>query len=213
TLQNYSNVKYVVQNDKGKKQTKIEVVLPFQLPVSMVKLFVKKDFDYFRTVSVDYVLDSFRTEKGWRYEYSPLSSGALNSKSDNALYAQNTIAQKLLITVDNMDNRPLGIDSLTVAGYPYKLVGYFVDSTAQFVMCYGNTSIGMPQYDIDHFKNELPENIATLSLGEELKLSANKSQSGPTTSLNKVWLWVVMIVLILLLGFFAFKMMKKTDAQ
>lgn len=211
TLVDYANPHYSVNTNPKEKQTKINIDLPFLMPVSAIQLFIKKDYNFFRTVSAYYVSDSFKTEKGWEYDYVPLYSGAVNSKENNILSFNNTIVQKLIVNLENADNRPLTIDSVKVGGYPYRLIGYFVDSTAKFVLRYGYTSLAAPQYDIEHFKNELPNNIPTLTLGDETKNFAQNDKVEKSIPLNKIWLWVVMVVLILLLGFFAFKMMKKTE--
>lgn len=207
----YSLNKLEVANDKQKKQTIVDVELPYPVPVNTIKLFTNKDFNYFRTISAEYVTNSYKNEQGLQYIYSPLVSGALNSKGDNVLRFSNTLMKRLRLVIEDNDNQPLEIDSVQVLGSPYRLIGYFVDSSAQFVLRYGNPDLHPPQYDIEHFKGEMPADIPVLTLGKEVQLSAINEATKETFSLSKIWVWIVMVVLIALLGFFAFKMMKKAE--
>ena len=206
------NIKYAITEDVKNKETKIAIDLPYAVPVNTIQFFVKKDFDYFRSVSVLYRADSAKVGDNWQYDDIPLFSGSLQSKQENILQASNTITQKLIVLVGNQDNRPLTIDSIKVSGSPYKLVAYFTDTISQYVLRYGDPALHAPQYDIEHFKSNAPSYITPLTLGEATQISSYNAEE-QSSVINKVWLWIVMIVLVILLGFFAFKMMKKVDKK
>ena len=61
------------------KKTVIDIDLKQRLPISYVKLNISDKVDYYRPFTLNYISDSVRTEKGWRYNYRTLSSGTLNS--------------------------------------------------------------------------------------------------------------------------------------
>ncbi len=197
------------KEDKTNKQSILDVVLHNAVPVNNIQVFAKKNFNYFRTVNIEILADSFKTTKGMEYSYVPLATGVLNSKTENVLNFSNTIIKKFRIVVDNDDNAALTIDSVNVSGSPYRMNVYFLDTAAQYILAYGNPNMRMANYDIEHFKNEIPSNIPTLSLGEERILKQPLSASKESMPLDKKWLWTVILILVALLGYFAFKMLKK----
>jgi len=69
-----------------------------------------------------------------------------------------------------------------------------------------------PQYDIARFTDKIPESPPVISLGKERVLSGEEEQPAvhPLFA-NKAWLWAVMVVIIGLLGWFSFRMMRKAS--
>ena len=69
--------------------------------------------------------------------------------------------------------------------------------------------ISKPNYDILEFHERIPENIAELKLGDEKQILKD-TNTGRKTPLfqRKVWLWAIMAVIILVLGWFSLKMIR-----
>ena len=94
------------------------------------------------------------------------------------------------------------------AGYVHSLVARFPQSAAYYLV-YGNSEVGQPNYDLDRFTSRIPETLARLELGDEQEIE--KMDQGLTQPMfqNKVWLWAIMTVIILSLGWFTVRMMRK----
>ena len=79
TFRNYSIKKTETKDNKQTKQTEIDIELELSVPVSHIKIEVPDTFDYYRPMTIKYLTDSFKTEQGWKYNYTTLTSGTLNS--------------------------------------------------------------------------------------------------------------------------------------
>ncbi len=208
----YPVERFSLEDDKKNKETQLEIDLHLPVPVSRLRVHVHDTFDYYRPVSIQYLSDSVKTEKGWTYNYRTLTSGTLNSLEENTFPLNSTILQRLRLIIQNHDNQPLQIDSVTVGGYIHELVARFTEPGATYFLAYGNPDAGMPQYDIGRFAETIPERLASLALGPEETLARAPDAAAPLF-MNKLWLWAVMAVVIGLLGWFTVRMMQKQASK
>ncbi len=201
-----------INEDRQTKETVIDLELQLPVPVSRMKIAVRDEFDYYRPVTVKLLTDSVKTEQGWRYNFRTLQSGTLNSLEENELRFSSTIAQRLRIVVDNQNNQPLHIDAVQVQGCIHELVARFSGSSAgstAYYLTYGNKEAAKPSYDIGRFEENIPLTLTALELGDEQKIQkAGVSATSPLFE-NKGWLWAVMAVIMLTLGWFSVRMMRK----
>ena len=210
---NGSYKKYIAKSteiieENNKKQTLINVELNTPVPVCKLKIYTKNKFDYYRTVTIQELSDSFKTQQGWKYNYSNLISGTINSIENNGFGFNSTILKKLKIIIENQDNEPLQIDSVLVEGYIHELVARFTEP-AKYYLIYGNNESTKPEYDIAHFKENIPATLNTLTMGEEVRIEKKHAKTFEPLFKNKLWLWAIMSIIIILLGWFSFKMMKQ----
>ena len=210
---NGSYKKYIAKSteiveENNKKQTLINVELNTPVPVCKLKIYAKNKFDYYRTVTIQELSDSFKTQQGWKYNYSNLISGTINSIENNGFGFNSTILKKLKIIIENQDNEPLQIDSVLVEGYIHELVARFTEP-AKYYLTYGNNESTKPEYDIAHFKENIPATLNTLTMGEEVRIEKKHAKTFEPLFKNKLWLWAIMSIIIILLGWFSFKMMKQ----
>ncbi len=189
-------------------QTVIDIELPKRIPICYLKINVKDSFDYYRPMTIEYLTDSFKTEKGWKYNYSTLYSGTLNSIQKNDFYFASTILKKMRIIVDNYDNQLLTINSFEIKGYTHELLVRFTQ-TATYFLTYGNKYATEPQYDIERFSENIPDSLTALELGPEQIIAKDEKLIHDPLFENKTWLWVAMTVIIILLSWFSIRMMKK----
>lgn len=208
TFRKYSAKKINAKENKQTKQTEINVELELPVRVSSINIGVSDTFDYYRPVTIKYLTDSFKTEQGWKHNYSTLTSGTLNSIEKNEFQFSSTTVQKLIIYIDNHDNQPLKIDKVEVKGYVHELVARFTDQATYF-LTYGNKKAAKANYDIERFTENIPETLTALDLGDELTIEKEELQVKAPLFKNKTWLWTIMTVIILLLGWFSLKMVRK----
>jgi len=191
--------------NKRAKQTEIDVSLAMPVPVSHIRIDVKDTFDYYRWMTIKAIIDSVDTEKGWVYRYKTLSSGTLTSIEDKAFTFSDMLVQKLKFVIHNQDNQPLDIDTIEVKGAIHEIFVRFA-KPATYYLVYGSNRMRKPSYDIGRFTDSIPESPKVLTLGDERTIE--RVVRDPLF-INKSWLWAVMSVIILLLGWFTVKMMGK----
>lgn len=202
-------VKNWTLNDKPEtKQTEIILDLGIEVPINKVQLFVHDTFDYYRTLSISYPTSEMHTEKGDFKNYSSLHSGVLNSLELGIFEFPSRQIQQLKILIDNQDNQALQIDSIHVSGPAYEMLIRFTQE-ANYALFYGNEHSSEPRYDIQRFTDKIPEKMGELGLGEEQIIPKEMKESMQPLFENKTWLYAIMALIIALLGWFTFRMMKK----
>ena len=208
TLNDYQIKSIHTEENKQARHTEINIELQHAVPVSYLKMNPNASYDYYRPVTIKYVTDSIETEKGWIYTYRTLTSGVLSSVGENEFKATSTILKKLQIHIHNQDNQPLGYGDLQLKGYTHELIARFTEPATYF-LTYGNEDAARPTYDIQKFKENIPTALTTLELGSEKKIQKNGDATESPLFENKLWLWVIMGLLILILGGFSLKMIKQ----
>ncbi|HCT30444.1 MAG TPA: DUF3999 domain-containing protein [Bacteroidales bacterium] len=203
-------INYKIETSKietVKKETIIEIGLQSVVPVCFVDIKIKDGFDYYRPVRIEYLADSINTDKGWKYSYYSVESGTVNSFEKNEFRFSSTFAKRFRIIIDNQDNKPLSIDSVLVKGYKYELKARFTESAKYFII-YGNKNAFAPSYDIALFTDKIPATLSALNLGDEQYIGKEERQKSHPLFQNKMWLWGIMLVIIVLLGWFSIRMIK-----
>lgn len=198
---------FTVSIDKNAKQSIIALSLPTAVPISYLKFAVKNSFDYYRPMTVQYLADSTETEKGYIYQFNNITSGTLSSLEKNEIKFPNVVCKNLKIIIDNADNEPLQIESVEVKGSPDKIVARFTQK-ANYYLVYGNENGSQANYDIAIFQDKIPKNLTEIQLAEEQTIVKVATPKVEPLFQNKVWLWGIMGFVIVILGWFSFKMIK-----
>lgn len=208
----YQDVKYSgydLKNDNKTKQSTIEVTLPVEVPLAYIKVNAQSDFDFYRPIKIELATDSFKTDKGVQYNYVNIYEGIISSLENPVFNFKNTITSKIKITIENYDNRPLRLKSVELKGNVYDLIARFDNPKLDYALYYGNNKAAAPEYDITNFESKIPANLTSLTVSQEEKnTSYNTITAEQPLFSNKNWLWALMVVIIALLGWFSYKMLK-----
>lgn len=208
TYKNHTLKKLDVAHNKSSKQTEIDFELSMAVPVSFIHVDVSHDFDFYRPIGIMYVKDSTKTEKGWIYNYRNLTSSTINSIEKNDFTFSSTIAKKFRIVIENQDNQPLSISSISVKGFEHELVAR-LDGSLTYFLVYGNKSAKQAHYDLAYFIDKIPDEMNTLMIGKEELITKPEVQVKEPLFVNQAWLWVILLAIVLILGWFTLKMMNK----
>ena len=194
--------------DKKSKTTVVHVNLKQEVPISFLDIDITEEYDYYRPVTIKYLLDSTKTPKGtWIHNYKTIYRGTLSSFEQTAFMFDPVISNKLRIEISNYDNTPLTIKDVTVKGYEYQLMARFTEP-ANYFLVYGNKQATKPQYDIQNTKVNIPDSLTFLTLGKTQTIEKPVKEIVQPMFENPAWLWAVLGFIVLLLGWFALRMMK-----
>ncbi|MDQ7947788.1 MAG: hypothetical protein REI78_10250 [Pedobacter sp.] len=200
---------YRLTNDQKLKETVMLINLPAIAPVSYLRLNIDTKLDFYRPIKIECATDSIMTEKGINYLYTKLFEGSLSILERPEFRFNAQLAKHLRITIQNDDNRPLNIKSFDVKGPVFELIARFEHLDYQYSLYFGNKEATAPVYDLKIFESKIPLSINSLKIG---KATANPTyQTTVTKPLfeRKAWLWAIMGIIISLLGFFAYKMLRE----
>ncbi|WKB81998.1 DUF3999 family protein [Cellulophaga lytica] len=203
---------YNINEDKKNKKTIINVNLTKKAPTHQVTINVSDDIDYYRPIKIEELLDSVKTDKGYLYDYNTLSVGTLSSIENNTFTFDNTFSEKIRITILNFDNQPLKIKNISAKGYKYLLTARFTEP-ATYYLTYGNKDAYGPSYDIAQLNIKMPKNIKKLSLGEPVFIAKKEKQTQEPLFNNKLWLWVIMVLIMTIIGWFSYKMLSNKPEE
>lgn len=209
---NYNTKNIRTRENKKLQQTEIDIDLGSPVLISELKINSCDSFDFYRPIQIQYVSDSTKTEGGWKYSYRTLTTGTLNSIEKNKFSFQNTSAQNIKVIIKNFDNEALTIRNIEVRGSIYELMVRF-SKPAKYFLCYGSQYAQKPNYDISRFTEKVPKSTSTLDLGKEEILRKKEAPKTEALFANENWLWAVMALILLILGGFTLKMIKKTDER
>lgn len=199
-------VDFSATNNKKYKNTFIDIRLPDYGPVSFLNLAVANDVDYYRQLKIEALIDSVKSQKGWVRNYETIADELITSFRPNEYFLPYTLTNQLRLTIDNGDNPPLTIKSVTVRRVRVQLRARLTGKEAYAF--YGNNKISKPNYDINNFKEKIPVENPEVSLDHEEPIAANDGPTMKAMFESKLWLWAIILLLIAVLGFFTLRMMK-----
>ena len=204
---NFTTVK--TEENKEKKTTEIIADLGQSVPVSRLDFDIADKTDYYRRAEVRYLSDSILVNNVWKYNFRPLTSDVLSSLEKSRIELNKTvITNRLKIIIRNDDNAPLSLKKVTAAGPVYRLIARFAGE-GDYALYYGNNDARKPVYDIDRFVAKIPQNLSALELGSERDTGHPDVTVEKPLFENRLWLWAVLLVIMVLLGGFALKMMRE----
>lgn len=200
---NYQVKSFKVTEDKTFRVSVIDIELENNVPLDFLKVNVADKIDFYRPISVEYVSGANADNQP---VYARGAADILSSFDPNGFRFPVFVANKLRISVSNQDNPPLTFESFEIAGTTYELVAQFPEA-AKYLLVYSKPDTPKPQYDLANFKDKVPDQLPELKLGPE---EVNDDYSAPGAAVSSpLWLWPVMIVAIAIMGFFAFRMLRK----
>lgn len=218
-LKTHKTTNFSTESDKKDQITIIEFSTKTKLPVYSINIKVDEKGSFYRNFNVEFLVDSIQTEKGWKKQYQHLFSGRLSS-SETVLIKEDfppltlnnqIVAQSYRITIENQDNAPLNIQSIELQSLIHSI--YFeATQTSDYFVFYGTKDSKAPKYDLEKFYDKItnePKAEATLS-NEILIPKKEEIKSKPLFESN-YWLWGIMILIIVILGYFSFKMLSKNN--
>ena len=207
-LNSYKIQRVHYETHTERKQSVLTFFTEFPVPVSELSLDFDTKADFYRPFSISYLTDSLETDKGIRYVYRHLTTGILNSRETSVTTFSPIITNGFKLIIRNYDNQPLNFSSVLASGPAYELLARFIGS-GDYYLSYGDKSLHKPKYDINYFKDSIPDSVSSISVDEDREVISKEAETKPLGFLdNSLLLWLVLGSGILLLGWFSFKMMK-----
>lgn len=189
------------------KRTSVHAKTASPQLINRIQLHVQDTVDYYRQLTIKTITDSVKTEKGWVYNYRTIGGGVLNSFDDRIFDIGYAKAHQLIFEIANQDNAPLTISKVEAFSLKRELHVRF-DQPATYYLTYGKTNPRSPRYDLQNFRKRIPTSMSSLSLGEEMTIAHDPIEVTSPLFENKIWLWVVMGIVVLILGWFSIGMLK-----
>ena len=120
----------------------------------------------------------------------------------------------LLLDITNADNAPLVIRKVATAQLDQYLLTYLQPGIG-YQLLVGNSSIGVPDYDLKYFVDSLTSNPQELSAGplQNNSPSVNKRVEPVVKDHSGIILWSIILLVLILLASLSFKLVKATGQK
>lgn len=204
----YPSPLYTTRDSASLKASVIEADLGAALPVSHIALEISDTMDYYRPMRVDYATDSIDTPSGKALYYTTAWTGTLHSLQKSWQVVPLAKARNWRIFIYHQDNEALTVSNLRFRGPHYSLIVRLPEK-ASFDLYYGQPSCPLPNYDLVHFSERIPDSLTVLTLGPERRLKEeNRMNTNEQTPMPELWLWIVVGTVMMVLVYFAWRMLR-----
>jgi hypothetical protein len=194
------------------KQTFIKIKLDTTHMIDKIDLKMKGAPYFLRMASINEqkVRENKKgTTETWLDE---LKTFELSSKGSSVIDLPNTKVGELIVIIENDDNPSLQVDEVKVFQLNRYLTAYLRKDESYSVKI-GETDLRAPVYDIGYFKDSIPQNITTLNTGSLMMADQIASTEPKTFFSSKLIIWGAIIVVIIVLGFMAVRMINEASAE
>lgn len=197
--------------DENRPKTSIfDIKMNQKTAVNEVEFYLGKDFDFIRPLTIKALTDSVETEKGWKYNFETVYNGTISSFEHTMFQFPTVITNQLRFEVENGDNEEINFYDVDVNTYRQDLIARFTKSGRHYLL-FGKEKDTKPKYDIELFSDKIPTTINEVYIDEIDSIEQPKKQTQNPLFENKLWLYIVMGIAIVLMFWFAIKMMKNVE--
>lgn len=177
----------------------------------------KKTYIHFPTMEYKYMPTKieFRIKTGSGYlrktyfENNRYDSFELSSKKTNTIFLNNVaLFKENNIVIENNDNQPLAIDSIKAYGLNRYLCAY-LESGKTYTITIDEINTSTPNYDIEHLKSDIPQNLTIAKIGRLTKHTIAEIQKEKSWYEKTIFLWSVLLILGIFLTFICWKVIQE----
>jgi len=140
--------------------------------------------------------------------FDPLSTLKLSSAGENTVHLSGFRAKDFFIIIDNEDNQPLTISRVEASQLHTSLIAQ-LEPGKNYHLAFSSPGLGPPKYDLRYFQDKIPGNLAVLDIRQPVRIGAENRPSGPSLFSNRNMIWLAMGLVLLLLSYLSFRMVKE----
>ncbi|HEX8545956.1 MAG TPA: hypothetical protein VF691_03280 [Cytophagaceae bacterium] len=194
----------ITQRDSSDKRSYVYINFPSFAVIDQLKFKIRGPHIYRREAS----FYSVSQMKG-KEILTPIDNITLRSNQHNEIKVPGLYMKAFCLVIENLDNSPVMVNEVKALQLSHKLLVY-LDSQEKFTLKFGSKDVGIPQYDLEYFRDSIPTNLPDVSLGpiEEASMIKNPAQA-PDFFRSTTWIWLAIAAIILLLGFMSYKMISE----
>lgn len=198
---------------ENKKEKTSEIIVNFPYPYLVNYITIKSNSknDFYRNINIYGSNGTIKTEKGDIESWYIITTSIFSSLEDNTIFCNNSKTKKLKLEIINYDNEPIVVDEIKAFAEQCQLLTH-LPSSNQLYLAYGKENDNPPNYDLVHFKDKIPNELSNAEYGaEQIKIATSNRPEQLIKS--KVWLWIVMGIVLVIIGYFALSMLRKEQNE
>lgn len=184
-----------------------EMIAEFENPSSVDRLQLRfsNTEDFYRSVDVLARGDSIGGRNGNNAWWYPVSSGVVSSLEPAILRNLSVRASAIKLVIHNHNDQPLKIaNAIALAERTY--LAAKLEKHTRYVLTFGKKNDQAPRYDVVYFQETIPSVLQIISAGVSYSL---QSANNVTTFGQNWWIWVLLIIAAVILGWMAMGLIKE----
>lgn len=205
-------VKWISADSAG--ITRIRVTCPYPTTMERVEFVLGDTGRYLRNGAFEQLVER-STGRGQRRRISLAAERVATfrlSSDGPALVDLPTLKQDTFsIIIENGDDRPLSVRELNFQQLQ-RVVLAELQPGQHYTITTGDPKKQAPQYDLAHFKDQLPAPIATLNHGQLIAIPS-VAHDGPAVQPSRWWIWAGLVAVLGLVGFMAVRMLREPPSN
>jgi hypothetical protein len=195
----------IISDSAKQNATWVHLLFEYAVNVDEIEFEISQPAYYLRPVDLFYSTGSLKNEM-------KLYPGklTLNSKSSLRFHMGGIRVKEVWLKIFNADNPPLRIAEVRC----FQLNHYSIanlEKGKQYELRFGDSLLDSPDYDIKYFQSVIPSNLRVVLPGNineiQRQLRHELKENGSIFS-DKRFIWAALSVVILLLGFVTFRMLR-----
>lgn len=194
------------QKDSSDKSTYVRISFPQKEFIDRLKVTITDPALYYRKAKL-----CEKTTYKSKIDFVPITYFDLHSGSSNLISLDHIKAKELYLIIENNDNAPLKIGKVEGSLLMHYITAN-LDANKEYFVKFGNEKIDYPQYDLEYFKDSIPNNVASI-YPQVLKMKEEKRVAEKSFFNSNTWIWVAIVLVIALLAFMTRSMLKEMKNQ
>jgi hypothetical protein len=196
---------YSVIEDKKNKRTKISFIAEHNYLIDAITFSISTQF-YAREAKIN-VKRAQKVKKRVDFYEDVVGFFQLNSKYDKTIYVNGLHEKEFIIEIENQDNQPLTITNIQLFQKPIAIISSLKANENYEVIV--DSTLTKPSYDLANFISEATLNLPKATISNFKKSEKEiLQQTEKSFFQTQLFMWICIIVAAVLIGFFAFGLLK-----
>ena len=206
---NTLETKQEISIDSKKKITTIKLTFPCQQEVNQLSFKISAPRLFLRRANVYTISKEVLKNKKTVNHINQINAFELNADKPFIFDVPSITTNELFIDIENNDNQPLQIDSVVIKQLAKYLIMDVANGSNYTLKC-GDNQLQKPQYDLINFIKQSPQLLPelTLSAFEPINTTKNTIVKPKPFYEEKYFLWFCLLIAVVAISFFAWKLMK-----
>lgn len=146
------------------------------------------------------------------HKFNATFSRLISNKENVIAFDRNVKLKCIYLKIDNEDNPALPILSATGIGV-YKQIACYLQANNSYTIQTGNYTLQAPVYDVSTYKDSVLKIAHSIDFRNLEFVKINTETAGFTFFKSKKLVWIILIFVLAILGFFALKMIKDMNVN
>jgi hypothetical protein len=202
----------IFQNDSSDKISYVHVSLNKEHFIDRLNFIIEGPRFYKRAATLYTKQIETTRREGKREVLVPVTELTLTSAEPTRIDLGSIKVKDLYLQIINEDNQPLVIKAVE-AGQLRRTLIADLKKDSEYTMKIADKDLGSPDYDVKYFEDSIPAQLPVLNASAPVKISLDVEADSGRFFQSKVFIWICLGVIVVLLGYMTISMTRKVSGS